>query len=123
MLLWLSVCINYNLHHILVFLFRPTDSSAYKTIGKVIARRCIESGISSVYCDYEPEEGTKVFTNYLKMLFIFCYFFIYFMLIFQMDLLLKEAKKGGLSLEEAPVYVRPLPHSKGIPTKPWDIIP
>lgn len=39
-----------------------------------------------------------------------------------MDLLLDEAKKGGLSLEEPPVYEKPLPHTKGVPTKPWDII-
>ncbi|XP_034236084.1 39S ribosomal protein L18, mitochondrial isoform X2 [Thrips palmi] len=79
-------------------LYRTADSSAYKTIGKVIARRCLESGISTVFCDYKPEEGTK------------------------MDLLLKEAQNGGLSLEEAPVYVPPLPQTKGVPTKPWDII-
>ncbi|KAK3908638.1 39S ribosomal protein L18, mitochondrial [Frankliniella fusca] len=80
------------------FLYRPTDVCAYKTIGKVIAQRCLESGINSVFCDIVFEEGTKL------------------------SFLMEEAKKTGLSMEEAPVYSKPFRHTRGVPTKPWDIV-
>lgn len=80
------------------FLYRPTDVSAYKTIGKVIAQRSLESGINSVFFDLEYEEGTKL------------------------AFLMEEAMKIGLSLEEAPVYTKPFRHTRGVPTKPWDIV-
>lgn len=79
-------------------LYRYTDVAAYKTVGKVIAQRCIESGINAVYCDIEAEEDTKL------------------------ALLLEEAMKGGLALEEGEAYKRPFVHSRKIPTKPWDIV-
>lgn len=63
-----------------VLFLRPTDSSAFKTIGKVIARRCLESGISSVYCDFKPEEGTKVITIqkiFLRLIINLLYFVSY----------------------------------------------
>lgn len=39
---------------------RPVDVSAFKAVGKVLAQRCLQSGINSVYCDIEANEGTKV---------------------------------------------------------------
>ena len=81
------------------FLYRPKDHCAYKTVGKVIARRCLESGINSIYCDIEAQEDTKV------------------------GALFEEIQKGGLSLEEPECYTPLKPQSRQNPTKPWDIVP
>ncbi|GAU97884.1 hypothetical protein RvY_09109 [Ramazzottius varieornatus] len=44
------------------FLYRNTDLSAAENIGRVLARRMLETGIVSAYCDFtkEEREGTRV---------------------------------------------------------------
>ncbi|XP_021195769.2 large ribosomal subunit protein uL18m [Helicoverpa armigera] len=78
-------------------LYSIKDTSAYINLGKVFAQRCIESGITEMYCDIQPTEGGKV------------------------DRFLKEVVNGGVKLEEPEVYKKPYPWDRERPEKPWEV--
>jgi len=67
------------------YLYSGNDVSAAKNIGKIIAQRCLESGILHVHASFNQEEQiSESVTEFLK-----------------------EVEKGGLSLEE-PMRIYPL---------------
>lgn len=78
-------------------LYSPTDTCAYITLGKVLAQRCLESGISEMFCDIEATKGGKV------------------------DMFLNEVVSGGVRLEEPDIYKKPQPWDRLRPEKPWDV--
>lgn len=76
-------------------LYSIKDTCAYINLGRVFAQRCLESGITEMYCDIKPTEGGKV------------------------DRFLKEVVNGGVTLEEPEVYKKPNPWDLLRPEKPW----
>ncbi|XP_011156361.1 39S ribosomal protein L18, mitochondrial [Solenopsis invicta] len=77
-------------------LYRPTDSSAYINIGRVLAQRCLEAGIC------EMEVDTALTGN-------------------KCELLIKELEKSNISLTELSVYKYPNSWDRYRPEKPWEI--
>ncbi|XP_041971685.1 39S ribosomal protein L18, mitochondrial [Aricia agestis] len=78
-------------------LYSITDTCAYMNLGRVFAQRCLESGITEMFCDLEAKEGGKV------------------------DIFLKELVKGGVRLQEMDVYKNPYPTDEFRPEKPWEV--
>lgn len=78
-------------------LYSVTDTCAYIALGKVLAQRCLEFGITEMYCDIEATEGSKV------------------------EKLLNEVASGGIKLEEPEVYKKPNPWDMFRPEKPWQV--
>ncbi|XP_004928945.1 large ribosomal subunit protein uL18m [Bombyx mori] len=78
-------------------LYSPTDTCAYISLGKVLAQRCIEFGITEMYCDLEPQQGGKA------------------------EKFLEEVVKGGITLQEPEVYKKPNPWDQFRPEKPWEV--
>lgn len=78
-------------------LYSVTDTCAYITLGRVLAQRCLEFGITEMYCDIEATEGSKVHK------------------------LLNEVISGGINLEEPEVYKKPNPWDMLRPEKPWEV--
>ncbi|KAJ2940293.1 hypothetical protein O0L34_g11867 [Tuta absoluta] len=78
-------------------LYSPTDTCAYIALGKVLAQRCLESGIAEVYCDIKPAEGGKA------------------------EKFLNAVISGGIKLEEMEVYTKPNPWDQHRPEKPWEV--
>ncbi|XP_015122154.1 39S ribosomal protein L18, mitochondrial [Diachasma alloeum] len=79
-------------------LYSYQDSSAYMNIGRVLAERCIESGIFAIHVNPHMPKGGKI------------------------DLLLSKLEEGGVALVEPPVYKNPHPWDLERPEKPWDVI-
>ncbi|VVC29595.1 Hypothetical protein CINCED_3A011098 [Cinara cedri] len=77
-------------------LYSTLDKVAYTTIGKVLAQRCLESGISEMMNTYEAIPGSKF------------------------EALLSNILEGGVRLEEYPRYKLPNPWDIERPEKPWE---
>ncbi|NP_001155682.1 39S ribosomal protein L18, mitochondrial isoform X1 [Acyrthosiphon pisum] len=77
-------------------LFSTLDKMAYITIGKVLAQRCLECGISDMINTYEVLPNSKL------------------------EALLENLLKGGIRLEEDPRYKSPNPWDQERPEKPWE---
>lgn len=75
---------------------RLTDTAAYINMGRVLAQRCLESGISSITCFLDAPEGGKMYA------------------------FIKELEKGGVQLKEPARYKNPHPWDLDRPEKPWD---
>uniref|UniRef100_A0A0A9X8W3 Large ribosomal subunit protein uL18m n=1 Tax=Lygus hesperus TaxID=30085 RepID=A0A0A9X8W3_LYGHE len=81
-------------------LFSSIDRSAYVNLGRILAHRCLQSGITEMICDHQPpKEEPK--TN--------------------VEAFLVEMLNGGVSLEEPERYVNPKPSDVFRPEKPWTI--
>lgn len=78
-------------------LYSITDTCAYIALGQVFAQRCLESGITEMYCDIKPLPGGKV------------------------EMFLKQVIDGGIKLEEPEVYKKPNPWDQFRPEKPWEV--
>lgn len=78
-------------------LYSSTDTCAYIALGKVFTQRCLESGITEMYCDIKPLSGGKV------------------------EMFLKQVVDGGIKLEEPEVYKKPNPWDQFRPEKPWEV--
>ncbi|XP_072934223.1 large ribosomal subunit protein uL18m [Epargyreus clarus] len=78
-------------------LYSITDTCAYINLGKVFAQRCLECGITEMYCDMKPKEGSKV------------------------ELFLNEVVKGGVRLQEMDVFKKAQPWDMLRPEKPWEV--
>ncbi|KAK7870941.1 hypothetical protein R5R35_012161 [Gryllus longicercus] len=80
------------------YLYRCTDAAAYRNLAKVFAQRCLESGISNLYCniDAPPEGKVAVF--------------------------LSEVEKAGLSLTEPTRFLPWRPWDRHRPEKPWEVL-
>ncbi|XP_059048212.1 large ribosomal subunit protein uL18m [Achroia grisella] len=79
-------------------LYSINDTSAYINLGRVFAQRCLESGITEVYCNIKPVSGGKV------------------------EKFLDEVVKGGIKLEEPEPYMKPKSWDLMRPEKPWEVI-
>lgn len=69
---------------------------AFITVGKVLAQRCLESGISEMISTYEALPGSKL------------------------EALIENVLMGGIRLEESPRYKSPNPWDRERPEKPWE---
>ncbi|XP_063986099.1 large ribosomal subunit protein uL18m [Diachasmimorpha longicaudata] len=78
-------------------LYSYHDSSAFMNIGRVLAERCIESGIFAIHVSPHMPRGGKV------------------------DLLLSKLEEGGVALVEPPLYKNPYPWDLQRLEKPWDV--
>lgn len=75
-------------------LYRSYDSMAYVAIGKVLASRCLESGICEIfYCGKYTDKTS---------------------------LLIAELEKNNIILKEPSRYIHPYPWSLFRPEKPWE---
>ncbi|KAJ8954199.1 hypothetical protein NQ318_005794 [Aromia moschata] len=80
-------------------LYRTLDTSAYINLGRVLADRCLQSGIIEISCDIAaPRPDGKV------------------------ALFLKAVEDGGVSLKEPPQYKPSRPWDQERPEKPWEVI-
>lgn len=75
---------------------RGIDGSAYINVARVLAQRCLESGICEMEVDSELI-GEKC------------------------ELFIKEIEQNGIILKEPPVYQYPQFWAKTRPEKPWEI--
>lgn len=75
-------------------LYRYKDTMTYIALGKVLAQRCLESGICEIY--YTDNITSKT------------------------ALLLEELKKNDIILAEPNRYIHPYPWSLFRPEKPWE---
>ncbi|CAG5046904.1 unnamed protein product [Parnassius apollo] len=78
-------------------LYSITDTCAYFNLGRIFAQRCLECGITEMYCDIKPVKGGKV------------------------EKFLNEVVNGGVKLEEPDVYKKPNPWDQFRPEKPWEV--
>ncbi|CAB0041076.1 unnamed protein product [Trichogramma brassicae] len=78
-------------------LYKTNDISAYSNVGRVLAQKCLEAGITSVYCDID-EESSQKFAAFIA-----------------------EMKKGGVALEEPPQYTHAYPWDAKRMVKPWTL--
>ncbi|CAK9829747.1 39S ribosomal protein L18, mitochondrial [Anthophora retusa] len=77
-------------------LYSTTDTTAYKFLGRVLAQRCLESGISEIYVQDSIITGNKI------------------------QLLLDEMSEHGIYLQEPKRYNHPNSANKYHPEKPWE---
>ncbi|XP_043276598.1 39S ribosomal protein L18, mitochondrial [Venturia canescens] len=78
-------------------LYKTKDGAAYLNLGRVLAQRCLESGIPYVRCDLKASECEKI------------------------QLLLSEVQKGGVALEEPDRYIHAAPWDWKREQKPWEV--
>ncbi|KAK0181061.1 hypothetical protein PV327_003378 [Microctonus hyperodae] len=78
-------------------LYRAQDSAAYLNLGRILAQRCLESGIMFVHNQLESENCEKI------------------------NLALTELTKSGISLTEPPRYHHPASSCLYRPEKPWEV--
>ncbi|EAL39441.2 AGAP004709-PA [Anopheles gambiae str. PEST] len=79
-------------------LYKGNDFTAFITLGKVFASRCLDAGLTEVRCDFIPSTGKKV------------------------DLFLRTVEESGICLKE-PNRIRPA-YSWDMhrPEKPWEVM-
>lgn len=78
-------------------ILRSHGVAAFTNVGRVLAVRCLESGINAVCCDLDTEHSQRYAA------------------------LLDAMKEGGVSLEEPPMYVHYNAWDKDRMVKPWTI--
>lgn len=78
-------------------LFRTLDVAAFSNVGRLLAQRCLECGITSVRCDIDATNSTRY------------------------SALLDELKKGGIELNEPARYVHANSWDKLRMVKPWTV--
>lgn len=78
-------------------LYKTNDTSAYINLGRVLAQRCLQSGLLEIQSFIETEKDGKV------------------------ALFLKALQDGGVCLQEPEQYKKPGPCSKDRPEKPWEV--
>lgn len=78
-------------------LYSTLDKAAFSNIGRILGRRCLETGITEVYCDLEAKEGGRV------------------------EAFLNELEKSGVTLQEPPRYTHPQRSDPERPQRPWEV--
>uniref|UniRef100_A0A1B6MEG2 Large ribosomal subunit protein uL18m n=1 Tax=Graphocephala atropunctata TaxID=36148 RepID=A0A1B6MEG2_9HEMI len=78
-------------------LYSKNDTSAHVNLARVLAQRCLETGISEVACFIERKPKTKI------------------------DAFLSELEKEGITLGEPEQYEHPKPSDPFRPEKPWQV--
>ncbi|KAJ8916625.1 hypothetical protein NQ315_000270 [Exocentrus adspersus] len=79
-------------------LYRTLDTSAYVNLGRVLADRCLQSGIIEVDCTIEPPIPNGKVAQFLK-----------------------AVEDGGVVLKEPPQYKPSRPWDQFRPEKPWEV--
>lgn len=79
-------------------LYNATDTSAYINLARVLAQRCVEFGITEIYCNITPVTEKGKVAQFLKTL-----------------------ESHGVMLTEASQYKKPAPSDLNRPEKPWEI--
>ena len=77
-------------------LYSTNDGSAYINVGRVLAQRCLESGISEIYVDEESMSKEKE------------------------KLLIEELERNGIQLQEPARYKHPYSWDLHREEKPWE---
>lgn len=80
-----------------LYLFRTHDVAAFANIGKILAQRCLECGITAVRCDIDATNSARY------------------------TALLNALKENGLELQEPPQYKKPHVQDKIRMVKPWTV--
>lgn len=79
-------------------LYRTNDTSAYINLGRVLAQRCLESGLIEIQNFIEPTIKDGKVASFLK-----------------------AVEDGGVCLQEPEQYKNPAPCEKYRPEKPWEV--
>ncbi|KAJ8982585.1 hypothetical protein NQ317_005057 [Molorchus minor] len=80
-------------------LYKPLDVSAYINLGRVLAERCVQSGILEVSCNVTPAKPDT-----------------------KLALFLKAVEEGGVKLSEPEQYKPSRPWDQFRPEKPWEVV-
>nr|CAD7457577.1 unnamed protein product [Timema tahoe] len=80
------------------FLYSTVDMAAYQSLARVFSQRCLESGITEVYCNMEAKPGSKVAS------------------------FLSGVEQGGVVLSEPGRFRPHRPWNLNKPEKPWEVI-
>lgn len=86
------------LFFLLQIIYRLQDSAAYLNLGRILAQRCIESGILFVHNDPKQIQCNKY------------------------NLILQELGKNGIILTEPPRFKKANPWDLERPDKPWEVL-
>ncbi|CAD7086993.1 unnamed protein product [Hermetia illucens] len=78
-------------------LFKTKDTSAYVNLARVLAQRCLESGLIEMRCDITPNPNSKL------------------------DKFLRTLEENGLKLSEPERFEAPRPWNRHRPEKPWEV--
>lgn len=79
-------------------LYKTIDTPAFVNLGRVLAMRCLQSGITEMACNIEPVAGGKV------------------------EKFLKTLEENGVKLQEPERYVAPLPWDALRHEIPWEVL-
>lgn len=79
-------------------LYKTKDTAAFINLGRVLAHRCHQAGITEMVCNVEAVAGGKL------------------------DKFLKTVEENGVVLKEPPRYYKPKPWDAERPEKPWEIL-
>lgn len=79
-------------------LFKTNDTSAYVNLARVLAQRCLESGLTEVASTIQPPADGKL------------------------DKFIRTLEEGGVCLQEPPRYVPHQPLNMKREEKPWEVI-
>lgn len=78
-------------------LFKTNDTSAYVNLARVLAQRCLESGLTEVLSTVQPPANGKL------------------------DKFIRTLESSGVSLTEPERYVPMTPLNTYRPEKPWEV--
>lgn len=79
-------------------MYNSTDVSAYINVGRILAQRCLQCGITEIYCDIVPPNEDGKVAQFLKVV-----------------------ESSGIKLTEPSQYKKPYPWDQKRPEKPWEI--
>lgn len=79
-------------------LYKCNDTSAYYNLGRVLAERCLKTGLIEIRCDIVPPKPDGKVAQFLDAL-----------------------QKGGVVLEEPPQYKPARPWDQYRYEKPWEV--
>uniref|UniRef100_A0A0A1WNG8 Large ribosomal subunit protein uL18m n=1 Tax=Zeugodacus cucurbitae TaxID=28588 RepID=A0A0A1WNG8_ZEUCU len=79
-------------------LYKTTDTPAFVNLARVLAMRCLQSGITEMACNIDAVAGGKV------------------------EKFLKTLEENGVRLQEPERYVAPLPWDAVRNEKPWEVL-
>ncbi|XP_030376393.1 39S ribosomal protein L18, mitochondrial [Scaptodrosophila lebanonensis] len=78
-------------------LYKTNDTAAYVNLGRVLAQRCLQSGITEMTCNVQSVPGSKL------------------------DKLIKTVQENGVSFEEPERWKNPEPWDAYRHEKPWEV--
>ncbi|RZC40982.1 39S ribosomal protein L18, mitochondrial [Asbolus verrucosus] len=79
-------------------LYKCRDTSAYYNLGRVLAERCLKSGLTEICCDIVPHRPDGKVAQFVEAL-----------------------QKGGVTLQEPPQFKPARPWDQHRYEKPWEV--